>query len=146
MTLSVEERAYLAGIIDGEGSIMLMHHKPEPGNRKWEHWQLRISISNTDIRLIHWLEARFPDSGHTTCRNVRNGQRSAFQWYAGSRKALPVLDAAFPYLVLKRRHAEIAYAYIATHKLVGRRGHPPETVSARRTLAEELKALNRRGS
>ena len=47
--LSTSEAAYLAGLIDGEGSITL--------SRKYrgENRQLGVSISNTDRRLLEWV-------------------------------------------------------------------------------------------
>ena len=140
------ERAYLAGIIDGEGSIMLIHHHPKPSNgTRYEYWVVRVSVANTDQRLIDWLLARFPMSGYSIGRNNRETQRDTLQWRVDNRKVVPVLDAAFPFLVLKRRQAEIAYEYMTTHRYVGRKGHTPETVKHRRRLATEMRALNHRG-
>ena len=47
--LSVTERAYVAGIIDGEGSITLTV-KQKGGTR-----HVTISISNTEIALLRYL-------------------------------------------------------------------------------------------
>src|SRR4029077_10763629 len=143
--LGIAERAYLAGIIDGEGSIMMIHHpaRGSAGNR-WEYWVLRVAISNCDKRLIDWLEELFGE-GHSVCRNGRDNQRDAYQWRMDSKAALPVLEAAYPYLKLKKAQADLAFEMIGTHKLVGRAGHPPETIEKRRRIPLEMKMLNRRG-
>jgi len=44
------ELAYLAGIIDGEGSIMLLKY------HKSEYPSPCISISSTDIELLEWCK------------------------------------------------------------------------------------------
>jgi hypothetical protein len=138
------DRAYLAGIVDGEGSIMLIHVKPKPGVRKWENWNLVISISNTDKRLIDYLVKNFPE-GHVFTVEGTGNNRTHYQWKVSSKKALRLLRNVYPYLKLKQKQADVALAMIKTHKLVGRAGHPLETVEYRRYLVQEMAALNRRG-
>src|ERR1700747_2590374 len=144
--LSETDRAYLAGIIDGEGSIMMIHHKPRPNGNgtKWEYWVLRVSVANTDIRLIIWLLEKF-GGGFSTGKNKRPNQKDHYQWRLDSKRAEPILRAALPYLILKREQAELALKMISTYKLVGCKGHPPETIEYRRELATRIKELNRRG-
>jgi hypothetical protein len=141
--LSEVDRAYLAGIIDGEGSIMLIH-VPKRMDRKWEHWNLVISLTNTDKRLIDWLEERL--GGHVRyVKSVNPKWRDTYHWKVCSAKAVPILHEVLPYLKLKGEQAEIALEFLKTYKLVGRRGHPPETIETRRALAIEMRRLNNRG-
>ena len=142
--MTSEEWAYFAGILDGEGSIMLIHHFPRVGNNKYEFWQPTVRVSNTDERLIYWLQERFEGS-HIFLRNNRPQQRDAWAWQARTAEISHILEGAMPYLILKWEQAEIVLEYCATHKYVGRRGHPPEMVARRRKMAERLKELNRRG-
>jgi len=143
--LTETERAYLAGIIDGEGSIMLIHHPPyATSGHRWEYWVLRVSVANCDMRLIDWITDKF-GGGFSTGINHRPNQRDAFMWRIDNRRCIPILQAVMPYLLLKRRQAEIALEFAETHRLVGRKGHPAEMIERRRLWAQEMKALNRRG-
>lgn len=138
------ERAYLAGIIDGEGSIMVIHHKACPPMHKWEFWVLRVLVVNTDRRLIDWLIARF-GGWCATARSKNPKWKDTYHWKLDSKRAHPVLAAAMPYLLLKRKQAELALEFIGTHKLVGRRGHSEETIALRRNIAGAIRRLNARG-
>ena len=43
------DRAYIAGIIDGEGSILLTRQNPK------QHPCPVVSVASTDIELLNWL-------------------------------------------------------------------------------------------
>lgn len=143
-TLDETERAYAAGIIDGEGSIMLIHQPPRGGVHKWEYWVLRISVANTDKKLIDWLVDKF-GGGFTHSRSLNPRHRDVFQWRVDAGKARPVLFAVLPYLLLKREQADIAIQYLNTHRMVGCRGHSKEMIEQRRKWATQMKQLNSRG-
>jgi len=99
--LSEVERAYIAGIIDGEGCI---GRHSGPKNRAW-----RISISNTCRHLIDWLIQRMP---HATIREITyTNSRYKTRWDVLISGDLPVyflLRAVLPYLIVKRSRAEEA--------------------------------------
>ena len=59
-----EKLAYLAGIIDGEGTIVIAKGKIRKG-RINHPYSLRLVVMNTDIRLIEWLKENFGGSIHT---------------------------------------------------------------------------------
>lgn len=143
--ISETERSYLAGIIDGEGSIMVIHHNSNKEfGHKWEYWVLRVLIANTDKRLLDWLLERF-GGGYSIGISKKNTHKDTYQWRVDSKRALPVLMAALPYLILKKEQANLALDMISTHKLVGRKGHTQETFEKRKALAERIKSLNKRG-
>ena len=54
---SETDKAWMAGFVDGEGSIMLMYNKP---NQKTGHksaaWSFKLSISNTKIESLKEFE------------------------------------------------------------------------------------------
>lgn len=65
------EKAYIAGIIDGEGSIMLQtFHKnqlPAPC----------ISITSTTIELLEWIKTKI-DTGTITRKNNYNKEKHKY--------------------------------------------------------------------
>lgn len=136
--------AYFAGIIDGEGSIMLMHHPAASGKHRWEYWAPRVTVSNTKRELMDWIIDRF-GGAVTIGINRKPNQRDHLIWIARVADVRAILLAIRPFLVLKGRQADIVLSYISTHRLVGRRGHDKGLIEQRRTWAAEMKALNQRG-
>lgn len=138
--LSEPERAYLAGIIDGEGCIFAAIRP--------DSIQLGLTIANTDRRLMDWLEARFPDVPRarphlSKMRSKR--EKPVWYWSPTNRKMRPVLRAAWPYLVLKRGQADIAWQLIDSIRNHGRRGYPAGVRVERMRLAASIGVLNKKG-
>jgi hypothetical protein len=89
--------AYLAGIIDGEGSIFPRYHRNP-----------HITVSNTSAALIEQL-MRF--GGHVQDRKGRGlGTKPAQDWVISGERAAIILRACLPYLIVKREKAEAALA------------------------------------
>ena len=73
--LTRKEKSYLAGIIDGEGSIMLLH---QPAKSRGT-FTPKLAIANTNFRLIDWLVREFPNST-INCRDDRPKSKPVYQW------------------------------------------------------------------
>jgi hypothetical protein len=87
--------AYVAGIIDGEGSIFLRGRSPH------------ISVSNTSQKLMDEL-AKFGGHLHSRQRNRSIGNLPAWDWVIHGEKAAIMLRACVPYLVIKQDKATAA--------------------------------------
>lgn len=96
-----EQFAYLAGIIDGEGAIQI-------GNAG-----LTVTVRMMRREVPEWISNTF-QSG--TLNVVGDG---VISWCAGGIEAGPLLEGMLPFLVLKKRRAEIALAYISTLQTKG---------------------------
>lgn len=99
MNLSVIELAYLAGIIDGEGSIQLV--KNNKGS-----YTTRITVSNTDLRLIHWLMYSLGGSYYEQKKHNKN-YKPTYHWVLSSKHTHNILLKVLPYLKLKKEQANI---------------------------------------
>jgi hypothetical protein len=111
---------WLAGIIDGEGTVSLCR----TNSKRYKNMYLKaiLQIANTDIRILQKADQIFrEDLGVDPCvvkANRRKGVNINKNWKMGFRlqihsqrrlaKALPIL---MPYLVGKREQAEIVLAY-----------------------------------
>jgi hypothetical protein len=139
------EWAYLAGVIDGEGSIMLRHHPPRAESKhRWEYWEPTMRVFNSDRRLMDWLTEHF-GGGVSLARNNREQQKDCWIWSARTREIAELLTGLRPFLLLKAEQADVVLEYYATYRHMGRRGHPPALVERRREMAAMVKELNRRG-
>jgi hypothetical protein len=101
--LSTEAAAYIAGLIDGEGTITLarLHAK--------ENRRLVISIANTELALLKFVINQV-GAGKITRKRVSLPQHTPFFCYAvTSRQALALLRQIAPHLrSYKRKRAELA--------------------------------------
>lgn len=94
-----EELAYLAGIIDGEGSI-----EARIGSRRPSDLSIRLVVGNVHRGLIEYLLATW---GGTMRTQVHGRYRPIYTWNLSLRAARPVMEAVLPYLIVKRRQVEL---------------------------------------
>lgn len=154
--LTTEELAYIAGIVDGEGSIGLItvmgNHRPakrrnsrsagkeHPGHSP--QTKMRVSVGMTERSIPEWLCSEF--GGYLTYREFPDKNwKPRCDWTATSQIAARFLEAILPYLRIKKVQAEIALAF--QKKRV--RGHPLSDVQrqADEILHSSLRELNRKG-
>ena len=133
--LTDTEAAYLAGIIDGEGSITVA--TATSGS------SVSVGVKNTNKVLIDWLCERYP------CKIAYGGPvgkcKEWWIWSIRGQRVRPPLEAAMPYLLLKRRQAEIALTLISISLQRRGRAFSPELAKRRQELFAEIRELNRRG-
>jgi hypothetical protein len=101
--LSAESAAYIAGIIDGEGTITLTRvHARE--NRR-----LVVSIANTEAGLLQFVYAEIGAGNITRKRTTSPRHTPSFCYAVSSRQALELLRQIVGYLrSYKRQRAELA--------------------------------------
>jgi|SRR5665213_62050 len=135
--MQATEWAYLAGFIDGEGSICPWSRTAIPN--------IGLHVPNTDRRVFEWIALHFPGVGAINFHRRRKTHRKDYwSWDLTGRALAPVLDGVLPFLVLKARQAELALLFIET--IGHERKLSQETRETRRDLATRLSQLNRRGS
>jgi len=108
-------KAYIAGIIDGEGTIMIIKSNQvgaKRGNYVREHPV--VTIANTSYALLDYLNS-FEIGGYSTDKRKggKGNHKQCFQWCLAS--ILPVysfLKAIHPYLIIKKDRAEHVMAWI----------------------------------
>jgi hypothetical protein len=81
-SFDVATLAYVAGLFDGEGSIVIGYNKPDATRgRKVPSYWLQVGITSTDRSLIDWLHATF--AGHSSDNSLspsRKNRRSCWAW------------------------------------------------------------------
>ncbi len=137
--LTAAECGYVAGILDGEGTIRIGRQSKKTG--KPPAFVTGVGVTNTDIRMIEWL---IETTGCGQFFQVQNlpTRRPAFRWYVPVSFQESLLNQVKPYLVCKSRQAECVLALIAMRK------DGPITEDRRADAAvyyEEVLALNTGG-
>ena len=111
--LSESEKSYLAGIIDGEGCIMLARKSTTAKIV----YSIRVTISNTSLSLEKWIKKHLPSAGRFVYvhRSHRPKWRDCWHWtMRRNRQCLIFLSEIAPYLVIKREQAKLlSNGYIA---------------------------------
>lgn len=129
-----ETCAYIAGLIDGEGTITLTReHRSE--NRR-----LVVSIANTELALLDFVR-RAVGAGRVTRKRVTSDAHTpSFAYRITSRQAVALLRQILPHLrSCKARRAQLAVTrYIAVTPRNGR--YTAELREERRAFEEEFLA------
>ena len=90
--LDQTDLAYIAGIIDGEGTVTLSRR------HRSENRHLVISISNTERPLLEYV-LKSVGAGKITNKKTYQSHHTASYTYAiSNRQALAMLNQVFPYL------------------------------------------------
>lgn len=139
--------AYMAGIIDGEGCISISASFDKKKSKSWSYTP-KVQINNCDTRMLDWIAERF-GSHHAPMgdRDIREGRgwRVCHTWSLHSQNAGRLLLAVLPYLVCKRRQAEIVIE-MTSHDIRPGRPQSPEIQERRAALKQEMHMLNKRGA
>ena len=98
------EKAYIAGIIDGEGSIMLQKiHKNE-------HPAPCISIASTTLELLEWIKKVLGKGTITKKKNYNlEIHKDCYSYVLKRNDAIYIIKEIYPYLIIesKRKRAEL---------------------------------------
>lgn len=103
--LTDRQKAYIAGLLDGDGHLGLHRSKPT-GRRVTPCFRWRVTINMVTPEPIHTLAEWF-DMGYTTRKPPSSNRSKQYRLRLNKKKALQLLRACLPYLILKRRQAEI---------------------------------------
>jgi hypothetical protein len=132
---------YLAGLIDGEGAVTILHYRSESRFRS----HISVLVTMCDREPLDAIATRFGTRVLTLPR--RNSRwRTAYRWQSQGVAAENLLRAILPYLIVKRQQAELALAFRDTLTAEGGRTKiTAETMHLRAALAAEIHRLNERG-
>lgn len=130
-----EELAYAAGIIDGEGAIVIAKvNKRQRGRILPTNYDLRVRVNTTDLVITPWLKTTF---GGSTCHAHDGKAHHAISriWTINARAAAAFLRMILPWLKLKRRQAELGLKFHATVRGPGK--YIGDVVRAERAIMYE---------
>jgi hypothetical protein len=101
--LTEAQAAYLAGIVDGEGTITLTRRNT------YRQRYLTLTISNCEVRLLEYVLKLIGVGRITTKRTYNDNHSTAYTYQISSKQALDVIGAITPFLkTYKRKRAVLA--------------------------------------
>jgi len=139
MNLTEVEKAYLAGLFDGEGWIGYYL------SRTCGAYSVCVGMLNTDFRALTWIQAHIPFG---RVRTKHDGtRRMAWEWTLRSKKHAKIfLMMIRPYLIIKADQADLLLSHLDAEQAIpygqGMK-IPADFVVRRREVAMELKSLKR---
>ena len=144
--------AYMAGIIDGEGSITMGNYSFTA--KKTPQFTTYLAITTTDIALCEWLMNTFTGKFHKyTARQIpENSRRTPYRWQVTGNRLTDILSKTLPYLIIKKYQAEIMLKMRETYNnrfyMRGKQGPSisKELIAYRFSLAKELRSCHIRNS
>ena len=131
------EYAWLSGVIDSDGYIGIY----QKIQKQWDNRYIsnpRVSISNTDLRMIKKISEMYFNMGIKFYYLLQKAKRyNMIIGVEGSGSCKKVLEKILPYLVNKKKQAEIALEYIK-YKESCRRFQNRENGKMENTLDENI--------
>lgn len=137
------DKAYLAGLFDGEGSISVQKGKIDP-KRKTPRYKLYVNLGMTDCWNPRYLQFIF--GGMLRKRPPGERTRAFYAWVAWGYQAEEALTQLYPYLTVKKEQAKLALILRSIRFKLVSEGHtrvvPQEIVGLREQIRVKIMALN----
>jgi hypothetical protein len=133
-------RGYIAGIIDGEGTVTIIVI------RRKRSYLSTIYVDNTDLSLLKKIRelCGFGSLYRHSSRKQETKQRRLYRLKFSSTHLRILLPQITPYLIRKRRQAEILMEVLNYVKL-GNNQHTQRPIEKLEALVNEIRRLNQRG-
>ena len=111
------EKAYIAGIVDGEGSIMLTKF------HKNQYHSPCVSIASTDLELLEWVKNTIKGGKITSKKNYnKNRHKNSYTYTIIYDEAIQLLQDIEPYLVIPKKKARAQHIIVNYKQVTLRNG------------------------
>lgn len=103
------ELGYIAGILDGEGSIYISRRIPKDGHHRTVIHRAFVIIVNTNLELLSWITAKVGQGSISQHNGAPTGHKKpCYKYVICGPAAARLLSDLLPMLIVKRKRAEIA--------------------------------------
>ncbi len=133
--LSIE---YIAGLVDGDGSIRIGLNNKKGRNM----WESSISVDNTHRGVLERLMEELGGTIVTMKKRItiERGLRADYRWRLNGKKAVPLLKQLLPHLIVKKEQVELLIEFTTT--LAQGIKTPIDVHEYRVELMDQCKGLN----
>lgn len=133
------EYSYIAGLFDGEGCISILKLS-RPKLTPNPIYSLNLSISSTYLPVLKEVQT-FLGYGNIYYQAARGNNKAKGLFSVTGKFVRPFLDIVYPYLIIKRAEADVAYEFLETRVTGYSAKQSPEAIARRQALKEKLSAL-----
>jgi len=143
--LTETEKAYIAGLLDGEGCIGVFRQKIK--NRTHEYnFGARVIITNSNFPVICWLKEKTGiGCAYEYNKSYKENWNKVHRWQVTSRKARTFIKTIYPYLIIKKEIANVVLK-LPVHKKWEGRERTINQYQAQYKIFELAKVMNKRGA
>ena len=142
------DKAYLAGIIDGEGYIGIGLNKAGAGGHKNPQHTLRMTISQSNQPFLVYLRNKWDGIGSICINRGSKQNRTGYKWNISANQAVTILEQVLPYLIIKRTQAELGIELQNRNNYICGRGRgyevSQEELARRDDIKQKVSELNQR--
>jgi hypothetical protein len=143
--MSETEKAYLAGIIDGEGSI-LVSRVSRPANRSGYRFYPVVQIINTSKQMLEWVSTVTGIGKIYNKKHAGEGaKRKAYTWKTKHQQVRRVLEQILPYLIIKKDSAENCIEFCKFLEETGKANYSKYPLEKLEYFWNRSSDLNKRG-
>ena len=133
--LTEVEKAYIAGIFDGEGCIGLSQRRDYKAGYL-PYW-ISIQVVNTDFSILEYLKEKLGCGIHLNGKeNKEKNHKERRAWTSTTYKADIILKAVQPYIRIKKKQVELAIKF-HKERHIG--------IEHQKEMYEQMKAYNKKG-
>ena len=141
------DRAWLAGLVDGEGCITILEAKS--GHNSGSSYPPILQVRMCDRECIDHAMRITGTGGESPAQYPASmeGQRPSYQWRIHGRKAADTIAEIYPFLLIKRKQAIVAWNHQAVRdSYETKRGVkiPAAALEKQRLCREIIQKLNQR--
>ncbi len=145
MVFSQDDCKYAAGFFDGEDNITIAisKHYGENASHNWrKSLSMRCTVVNNNQDVIQWFSSTFPGGFTTSTRVNHHKWRESFRWVVSYKKAHNFLQSIYPYLIVKKKQADIALTLYGSDNGFPHTGLTAEEYARRLSIRERVNAMN----
>lgn len=129
-SVTKEDLAYTAGLLDGEGCITITKQKPGNGGRVNVSHRLYVKVTLGQREVLAGLQRLFKIGAISVQRHKRFND--GYNWWVAALQAAALLRVLRPYLKVKARQADLALKFADTYWQRGGSRLLPANIIARR--------------
>lgn len=142
--MRVEVKAYIAGIMDGEGCFQIRRAKDKNMVNGYR-FSLGFRITSTNKEVLEFVKYYFGGNiGEHKLNNNKGKWKKAWRYDITCKKAFNLLQNIYPYLIIKEKQANVMVKFQKTITN-NTKPIPEELWEKRKNLKLEINKLNKRG-
>jgi len=131
---------YLAGIVDGEGTIRL--HKANH-----TYFRLSLRVANNDLHLMEFLKENFGGGFWIVHKaGAQGNNKQSYCWEITGKKLYEILNGLKDYCIVKKEQVALGIRYSEALWKRDRLGLDEEVIENRDKMVKVFSMLNRRGN
>lgn len=146
-SLTASQKAYLAGMIDGEGalSVTKSHASRKRTSRLGYCFRPVLHVASTHSVVLSTLQKWTGLGKVGKFDDARPNRKARYQWMAWSNQAAQIVRAVQPFLIIKKEKAKVFLRFVKVttqSKSPGRRGLSANCWKLQHQLFDEMRTLN----